>query len=301
MRSLKTLPVLAALTMFLTGVVPVSARAFAPVCGDLFRSEHALPEGRLAEFKKMAQLIKLRTLGENDLPFPSLTFDTYVNRERVQRPLPIVEELRPVLKKLGAEYFELLSDPGFVTHGREFIRFVRECGAPCAKMKPWDLREKFSERLGTTRRYRAIAIQKTELEKIKAEGFEARGLTAKKRGFLSTPMSEQLFEHVAHGSGSSQFISFSSHPEIAIAVARGFVKKNRIFLFEISIPKIDVVESRQHVFHLGFGRDVHVQTPDGVRTFSGVNETESFAFRRIAPARLTRVSDVTDTVYRLVD
>ncbi len=173
------------------------------------------------------------------------------------RSYPIFHRLDAKFRELGPLFRQLFLDPAILTHGDALLAFLRT--HPRKWSDPWELRQAFSDSLGTQKCYRALVLTPEQAQEITEKGMSSAFLREERfKGFvrqLGFPYQQQLRDHLNWGNGSaSNFQSVTTHPNLAIAVANLTLAKNpapnaNIYLFELELPKIDIVSF----------------TPDGLR------------------------------------
>lgn len=242
------------------------------------------------------------------------------------------QKLRLELETLGPSYIELASDPGIALHLDEFLSYIKERGVP---QNPWVAREDFKQALGNETLYRALALTEPQLQKViqmgvspqnmpdipftkikneddfstyiddlfikgnpgdgdrfKSEHWQSLHLDELRRNGLSNMLRRRVVEN------GDDFLSqsFTSYPEIAVAVADGIAKKlnkkgvpAKVYLLTLSIPKLDLVYFKNDIIdyptiigkEIGKGYyDIAIQTSKYGSLPIGQQEMKRIVFRK---------------------
>ncbi len=158
------------------------------------------------------------------------------------------------LNTLGPEFTSLVLDPGIAIHIDEFVNFVNSV-SPSLKRDVWTLREEFSKFLGNEVYFRALKLTDDEAFSFrdgKIDMYSKFALTGGPHGQRATIADETslFFRFGPQGiiknkladipSRPSPLLSVSKHKEVAIYAASLIPDERRIYLFELSLPKLDV-------------------------------------------------------------
>lgn len=213
------------------------------------------------------------------------------------------------LKRLNVKFTPLIVDPGIVFRIDEFIAFAEK--QRHTDTDPWVLRNQFSESLGKTVVYRAIAVTNKDSGAIKNFGMQSR--LVRDTGFLHEfyyfedeqplsratvlSLSQQMSMRIdgnenAYWRPRTSLLSISADPEIAKAVAFDHLQKDqRVFLAKILIPILDLI-SPSEVFRSSQSDSIKkwIDTtflihPVGEpqRKIVGIDEIESFISYVVQP------------------
>ncbi|MCB0350744.1 MAG: hypothetical protein KDD38_06140 [Bdellovibrionales bacterium] len=221
------------------------------------------------------------------------------------------ENYKLLMKRFGehaADLLPLMFDIGILHHIPEFLEFLEQEKLQASSFDPWELREKFSNHLGTTRIYRAIALTDRELSIAKTQGLTSRilrNLTLNDWPIYDFELQETYDSH-SHGNGSTYYsdnsylISVSDFQEVSIAVANHHSEQNKpVYLFELEIPRLDIlpIGDRTSFIH-------PTNTPPNVLKIISGNKRaskhkiffgrklESFIMFRIDPSEITSITKI---------
>jgi hypothetical protein len=202
-------------------------------------------------------------------------------------------------KCLESRLLALALDPGIVNRADEFIRFANADLKSLPQTSLIDLRRRFSQSLGMRRIFRGLSLSKSQLQRILKEGIQPRALTfqvykpdiypeldspyqPKNRleeelvswgRFLLNGPKNDMFNRINSGGNDSFSQSASAFQEVAVYASRNFGRPGQdVYVFELEIPAIDVIEAAQvtdqmgHASFRSMGKRFYMDQP-GVEVF----------------------------------
>lgn len=202
-----------------------------------------------------------------------------------------VEILRK-LESINPTYSGLIADPGIALRIEQFESFVTNSRRTYGNL--WDARQAFSNSLGSSKVYRAVAISDEEARLIAFHGHLAgkfRNVENLRRKEIGDDINYHIGEHVDGSSPISSLVSVTNNPDVATAVAfglRGKDIKKRIVLYEIDMPRIETVPvPLEHQAQIAFIINVHPARGQPVKVSMADEKLESLVYLRISPEHIT--------------
>jgi hypothetical protein len=265
------------------------------------------------------------------------------SQERLSNPrsLQLGHLIYQRLNNIGPQYPLLVGDPSIVDKLDQFEKFASETEKENDRMSkliqqflwvgndsafpegpydttftkrdldPFNVRKAFSDKLGVTTIYRALALSSEELEKIKSKGMDSSFIRATQndenhfrnpqepKPHFSIPQVGQidkrpwlhLLERRIHGwnPGRDPFLSVTKNPDVAVYVAGRYTTNTMgkidpskgVYLFKLNIPALDIIEGRPSYTnpHHPFAVSGIVYHPD----------VESFTTYHVAPSQIEEI------------
>lgn len=161
--------------------------------------------------------------------------------------------------RIAAQHKVLLVDPEVTSHLDELVQFVTEKKIDTTKMKPFELRQKFSEHLGTETVYRGLKSPDSEelIATLKEEGIYPKAVSDKQSfmdsiKYYLTAAGEPVLnvfsrlEDVIRGRKSTEFMSVSSHYDISASVAKGGSNSaaTPVVVAKLEVPKLSIIKQK---------------------------------------------------------
>ena len=168
------------------------------------------------------------------------------------------------------KHISLLCDPGIVSRLDEFYKFTSGFSGDINELSPMELRKKFSAYLGTQTYYRGMSLTQEQAKKIQEQGITSNNFQGEN--------SESILDDLLCGYKNPRSISYK---DFMYAKANGDNKNNplisvtqiesvahniparyspcktdeKIYIFELEIPKINVIEPKGefNITYPGFG------------------------------------------------
>ncbi len=237
-------------------------------------------------------------------------YGAWGNRPEIVTIHGVFAEQNPGMEQLNLDH-------GLITRLPEFVEFMKENNSSDYSVA----RDSFNNHLGSQNMWRGMVLTKEEAERMRYEGIESDFLRKNRdnplilENFESNVLSvyfDTLVEKHFHGENyQSPLISVSSHKDVATAVGRHFGgralldKEKDLYLFNMNIPKIDLIHYTDHAARLPFKlqdlvkNDLHIHiSVDGVETSHPWDKnTESYVMYKINPEEIVEVlkPDVTES------
>ena len=175
------------------------------------------------------------------------------------------------IQNVSDKHIALLCDPGIVSRTEELYSFVKNLPVDINKLSSLELRKMFSDSLGTQKYYRGMTLTEEQVETIKKEGIKSINFVGENR--------EQIFESLFLGKSDYEYTSFKrfmdkkvsginrNNPMISVTQIEKIAQKvtsrysrpknidQKIYIFELEIPKINTVEPIKdfEIYYPGFG------------------------------------------------
>ena len=138
---------------------------------------------------------------------------------------------------------ELINDAGVVMRLKELDLFLQNQSKDSS---PWKIRQLFSDHLGEVEVYRAMALTAGEVTAINQSGLlSAAQRSARLNNNEINEVKNELAHHSSGFSGSSNYISVTTYPTLAISVGKTFLKSEshkKLYLVKLKIPVLDLVD-----------------------------------------------------------
>lgn len=168
------------------------------------------------------------------------------------------------------KHIALLCDPAIISRLDEFYKFINGFSGNINKLSPMELRKKFSDYLGTQTYYRGMSLTQEQAEEIQKQGiisnnFEdenAKTILADLLCGYKNPQSisykDFMYAKANGDNRNNPLISVTQIESIAHNVPARYspCKTNeRIYIFELEIPKINIIEPKGefYITYPGFG------------------------------------------------
>ena len=160
---------------------------------------------------------------------------------------------------IAAQHRVLLVDPEVTAHLDELAEFVTEKKIDTTKISPFDLRQRFSEYLGTETVYRGLKAPDCEelISTLKQEGIYPKQVSDKANFLESikyylTAAGEPVLnvfsrlEDVIRGRKNTEFMSVSSLYDVSASVAKGGSNnaKTPVVVAKLEVPKLSVIKQK---------------------------------------------------------
>lgn len=163
----------------------------------------------------------------------------------------------------------LLADPGIASRLPEMIDFVRQGKIDTSKISPFELRQKFSEHLGTQKIYRGMVITDNQAQNMVQNGILAPALLDKKTArakmidlldpdekISTKPKAksyrDEIIQRVSTNCKENLFMSVTSYPDIAVSLGNNYGQRNdgseKLYIFDVDMPKISVLKGGEGMF-----------------------------------------------------
>jgi hypothetical protein len=248
--------------------------------------------------------------------FDNYSGEAYGNNQWVKKIVawgdsPEVVTAYGALMDAHPEWSQLSLDPGFMTHLPAFMDMLDRGEITATDYE--GVRQQLKDKLGNKTVWRGTMLTDDELEEAKTEGLGSplsrvvQGSEQPREQFEASALSAQPIDTIEkhfHGEhAATPYLSVSEHPEVAIAVGRHFgnrVEGKKFFLFELSVPAIDLVSYTDHAIRPPFKlREMKDRNPDIAITV-GVNgkqsthkwddSVESFVHWKIDPTEIHEIT-----------
>jgi hypothetical protein len=225
------------------------------------------------------KLTSLMTKRLNEKEFNNQEWYDYLN----SNPLYFEKYLRQKIKEssyidkvkneLGQEYLVLLTHPGLLSRIDHFIVFAKNHMTNTSNIiPPHQLYQIYSDHLGKIKLFRGMSLENDQMaQEIVSQGITAnlirqspnQGASIFVQEFMQTypgrvrPYLLELHQHIRGGADTSRYISTSHYIEVAASV--GFYRNprlgppvnQRLYLYEMEIPRIEVIEFKEYFKELG--------------------------------------------------
>lgn len=193
-------------------------------------------------------------------------------------------------KELGTGFESLLVDPALVQRYERFKIFLKK--HPEFKT-PWQARSAFRKSTDDVIVYRAMVLTPDELIAVQKNGIESNHYRRSKEynwkalaGLTGKSYWQRIYSHVKEvETKTSEFISVTAYPEIAVAVAnRG--NGGQTYLFEIKLKEADLLKfEKASPLWSGYeffdGKDIVLRSGKSTRKVDGDSRIESFVYFNI--------------------
>jgi hypothetical protein len=154
------------------------------------------------------------------------------------------EVLYQKLESLGTNYIKLIVDPGLMTHIDDFVKFTKNTNNYTQK-DPWIIRDLYAKKMGLTKVFRALKISEEDEINITEVGmFWSKCNTNDFQGKNLIDDINKKMHSKLNSSMKNEFMSVTKYPEIANFVAKTFKNDGRVVLFELQVPKLDLISPR---------------------------------------------------------
>lgn len=161
-------------------------------------------------------------------------------------------------ENISDKHLALLCDPGIVSRIDKLYEFVKKLPVDINKITTLELRKMFSDSLGTKKYYRGMTLTQEQIESIKKNGIKSINFSDDNR--------ESIFKSLFLGTKDFKYTSFRNfmrdkisgenrdNPMISITQLESIAQKvpekysrpknsnQKIYIFELEIPQINVVE-----------------------------------------------------------
>ncbi len=152
----------------------------------------------------------------------------------------------------------LLIDPGVAFNIEKLAEFVKTCNINTSNLKPIQLRQKFSDYLGTETVYRGLATNEPEklAEKISRDGNFPLSAKNKEKcindiEFYLSPFKrprtshfDRIVDKITRHDKESEYLSVSSEYPIAASVSKS-AKPSKSVVIEARVPKISILKQEK--------------------------------------------------------
>lgn len=184
---------------------------------------------------------------------------------------------------------ELITDAGVVMRLKELDLFLQN---QRQDVSPWKIRQLFSDYLGEVEVYRAMALTEGEARAISKSGLLSAAQRAPRpKDNDVNEVKNELAHHSSGFSGSSDYISVTSYPTLAISVAKTFLKpesQKKLYLIKLKMPVIDLINF-DGVFK---NQDHNLALRINLSKVPVDYKLESFAITHIPPQHITSITQV---------
>ena len=168
------------------------------------------------------------------------------------------------------KHIALLCDPGIVSRLDEFYKFVKYFSGDINKLSPLELRKKFSDYLGNKTYYRGMLLNQEQIDEIKEKGIISNNFKGENSKDIledllcgyknprSVSYKDFMYAKANGDNANNPLISVTQIKSIAQNVPARFCPYNtnqKIYIFELEIPKINVIEPKGefNITYSGFG------------------------------------------------
>ena len=204
------------------------------------------------------------------------------------------------LNRIHPGFDVLIFDEGLIFRIDEFEAWW--AGEDRKDLTPWQVRQAFSDHLGTRTVYRALQLSETELEEIVKFGLFPKNLpaTTAAASFHQNDMDivAEVLHHLIRTTAKPLVQSVSSLAEVALAAVKGATLGSSVVLFALELPRIDLLYlsanhkilnvSRTHDFKEMFANDLYITQPHSTAPTAYIYDqfVESFIFKPILAAQI---------------